>query len=79
MEKDEYFQVDKSKEILDINLPVQIGYLILQYAKFRMLQFHWSFWTFTSTADFCLLRDGYGSTCISVLLYILTSIDRMLS
>jgi hypothetical protein len=49
MEKDEYFQVDKSKKILDINLPVQIGYLILQYAKFRMLQFYWSFWTFTST------------------------------
>lgn len=49
MEKDEYFEVDKSKEILDINLPVQIGYLILQYAKLRMLQFYWSFWTFTST------------------------------
>ena len=31
----------RSKEKLDINLPVQIGYFNLQYAKLRMLQFYY--------------------------------------
>ena len=38
LEEDEYFEVEKSKEKLDLNLPMQIGYFILQYAKLRMLQ-----------------------------------------
>ena len=43
LDQDEYFQVEKSKEKLDINLPIQIGYFILQYAKLRMLQFYYDY------------------------------------
>jgi len=43
LEEDEYFEVEKSKEQLDINLPIQIGYFILQYAKLRMLQFYYDY------------------------------------
>jgi hypothetical protein len=41
--QDEYFEVEKAKEKLDINLPIQIGYFILQYAKLRMLQFYYDY------------------------------------
>lgn len=43
LEEDEYFEVEKAKEKLDINLPIQIGYFILQYAKLRMLQFYYDY------------------------------------
>lgn len=42
-EEDEYFEVENAKEKLDINLPIQIGYFILQYAKLRMLQFYYDY------------------------------------
>jgi hypothetical protein len=35
--------VEKAKENLDINLPIQIGYFILQYAKLCMLQFYYDY------------------------------------
>ena len=43
LKENEYFEVEKSKENLNINLPIQIGYFILQYAKLRMLQFYYDF------------------------------------
>jgi G:T-mismatch repair DNA endonuclease (very short patch repair protein) len=43
LDQDEYFEVEKAKEKLDINLPIQIGYFILQYAKLRMLQFYYDY------------------------------------
>ena len=53
IEKDEYFQVEKAKEKLDINLPIQIGYFILQYAKLRMLQFYYDYLdVYVDRADF---------------------------
>ena len=53
MEKDEYFEVEKAKETLDINLPIQIGYFILQYAKLRMLQFYYDYLdVYVDRADF---------------------------
>jgi hypothetical protein len=33
--------VEKAKEKLELNLPIQIGFFILQYAKLRMLQFYY--------------------------------------
>ena len=43
LERDEYYEVEKAKENLDINLPIQIGYCILQYAKLCMLQFYYDY------------------------------------
>lgn len=33
--------MEKAKEKLEFNLPIQIGFFILQYAKLRMLQFYY--------------------------------------
>ncbi|XP_071137847.1 uncharacterized protein [Mytilus edulis] len=53
LDEDEYFEVEKSKEKLDINLPIQIGYFILQYGKLRMLQFYFDFLDrFVDRSDF---------------------------
>jgi hypothetical protein len=53
IEEDEYFEVEKSKEKLDINQPIQIGYFILQYAKLRMLQFYYDYLdVYVDRADF---------------------------
>ena len=53
LQEEEYFEVEKSKEQLNINLPIQIGYFILQYAKLRMLQFYYDFLdVYVDRADF---------------------------
>lgn len=53
VEKDEYFEVEKSKEKLDMNLPIQVGYFILQYPKLRMLQFYYDYIdVYVDRADF---------------------------
>lgn len=41
--EEEFFEVEKSKKELRMNLPVQIGHFILQYGKLRMLQFYFDF------------------------------------
>ena len=41
--QDEYLEVEKAKKKLDINLPIPIGYFILQYAKLHMLQFYYDY------------------------------------
>ena len=53
LDQDEYLEVEKAKEKLDINLPIQIGYFILQYAKLRMLQFYYDYLdVYVDRADF---------------------------
>lgn len=42
-DQEEYFEVTKAKDSIRLNLPVQIGYFILQYAKLHMLQFYYDF------------------------------------
>ena len=41
--EEEYYKIEKDKRSLRMNLPIQIGYFILQYAKLRMLQFYFDF------------------------------------
>ena len=43
LEEEEYYEIEKDKKSLRMNLPIQIGYFILQYAKLRMLQFYYDF------------------------------------
>ena len=43
VEEEEYYEIEKDKKCLRMNLPIQIGYFILQYAKLRMLQFYYDF------------------------------------
>ena len=43
LEEEEYFEIEKDKKCLKLNLPIQIGYFILQLAKMRMNQFYYDF------------------------------------
>ena len=43
LEEEEYHKIEKDKKSLRMNLPIQFGYFILQYAKLRMLQFYFDF------------------------------------
>ena len=43
LEEEEYYEIEKDKKSLRMNLPIQIGYFILQYAKLRLLQFYFDF------------------------------------
>ena len=46
LDQDEYFEVEKAKEKLDINLPIQIGYSTRNYACSNFIT---TTWTCTST------------------------------
>ncbi|XP_061190256.1 uncharacterized protein LOC133198129 [Saccostrea echinata] len=37
------YEIEKAKSRISYDLPVQLGYFILQYAKLRMLQFYYDF------------------------------------
>ena len=43
LEEEEYYEIEKDKKSLRMNLPIQLGYFILQYAKLRMLQLYYDF------------------------------------
>ena len=43
LENEELYEIEKSKKMIKLNLPIQIGYFILQYAKLHMLQFYYDF------------------------------------
>ncbi|XP_053380961.1 uncharacterized protein LOC128549018 [Mercenaria mercenaria] len=38
---DQYYEVEAAKQRIKLDLPVQLGFFILQYAKLRMLQFYY--------------------------------------
>ena len=53
LDEEEYYEIGKSKPVLRLSLPIQIGYFILQYAKLHMLQFYFDFLdTLIDRADF---------------------------
>lgn len=67
LEEYEFFEVEKSKEQLNINLPVQIGYFILQYAKLRMLQFYFDFLdVYVDRNDFAYLEMDTDSAYMAL-------------
>jgi hypothetical protein len=42
-ENDQYYEVEAAKQRIKLDLPTQLGYFILQYAKLRMMQFYYDF------------------------------------
>ena len=40
---DDTYEVESSKKKIKLDLPLQVGFFIYQYAKLRMLQFHYDF------------------------------------
>ena len=41
--KDELFEVESAKNKITLDLPIYLGYFILQYAKLRMLEWYYDF------------------------------------
>ena len=37
------YEVESCKKTIELNLPIQVGYFVYQYAKLRMLQFYYDF------------------------------------
>lgn len=53
IEDEELFEIERSKKKLNLNLSIQIGYFILQYAKLNMLHFYYDFMDrYVNRADF---------------------------
>ena len=42
-----YYEVEKTKKKINLNLPIHLGVFILNYAKLQMLEFYMTFWTIT--------------------------------
>jgi hypothetical protein len=41
--EEQYYELEMAKRKIKLDLPIQLGYIILQYAKLRMLQFYYDF------------------------------------
>ena len=40
---EETYEVESCKKTIKLNLPIQVGFFVNQYAKLRMLQFYYDF------------------------------------
>ena len=40
---EDLYEVSKTKKSISMNLPIQIGFFVYQYAKLRMLEFYYDF------------------------------------
>ena len=61
------FEVQMAKNQITLDLPIQIGFFILQYAKLRMLQFFYDFMlVFVDQSDFQLTEMDTDSLCMAI-------------
>lgn len=62
---DKVFEVEMQKASININLPVQLGFFVLSYAKLKMLQFYYDVIDrFISREDFELMEMDTGEAII---------------
>ena len=61
------YEIEMGKPQIKLDLPIQIGYFILQYAKLRMLEFHYDFLDrFIDRSDYQKLYMDTDSSYISI-------------
>ena len=61
------FEVELAKKRIVLNLPIYLGYFILQYAKLRMLQFYYDFLdVFVERSDFEFLETDTDSAYVAI-------------
>ena len=61
------FEVQMAKNQITLDLPIQIGFFILQYAKLRMLQFYYDFMlVFVDQSDFQLTEMDTDSMYMAI-------------
>ena len=66
-EEYEFYEIEMQKRKIKLDLPIQIGYFILQYAKLRMLQFYYDFLIkYISRDKFELLEMDTDSNYFSI-------------
>ncbi len=66
--EDGFYEIESAKKVINLNLPIQLGYFILQYAKLRMLAFYYDFMDkFVDRCDFEYLEMDTDSAymCLS--------------
>ncbi|KAK3109123.1 hypothetical protein FSP39_023489 [Pinctada imbricata] len=65
---DEFYELEMAKKKISMDLPIQLGYFILQYGKLKMLEFNYDFLdVYVDRADYMLLEMDTDSNylCIS--------------
>ena len=61
------FEMEMSKKTIQLNLPIQLGFFILQYAKLRMLEFYYDFVDFyIDRSDFMYLEMDTDSAYFAI-------------
>ena len=59
---DDLFEIESAKKKITLNLPIYLGYFILQYAKQRMLEFYYDFLCkYVRREDFSYLEMDTGN------------------
>ena len=52
-QEEQFYEVEMAKRKISLDLPIQLGYFILQYAKLRMLEFYYDFMdSYVDRSDF---------------------------
>lgn len=63
----DHFEIELAKSRITLDLPIQIGYFILQYAKLRMLEFYYDCLDkFCNREDFELMSMDTDSYYMSI-------------
>ncbi|KAL5019000.1 hypothetical protein ScPMuIL_004722, partial [Solemya velum] len=66
-EEKEIYEMEMAKGRIRLDLPIQLGYFILQYAKLRMLQFHYDFLdAYVDRSDYELLETDTDSLYFAI-------------
>ncbi|PIK55307.1 hypothetical protein BSL78_07779 [Apostichopus japonicus] len=61
------YEADLHKRVIDLDLPIQIGFFVYQYAKLRMLQFYYDFMLkFVDPVDFEYCEMDTDSAYIAI-------------
>lgn len=64
---DDLFEVESAKRSIHLNMPIQLGFFILNYAKLRILQFYYDFLDkYIDRSDFQLLEMDTDSLYMSL-------------
>jgi hypothetical protein len=64
---DDVYEIDMAKKIIRLNLPLQIGFFVYQFAKLRMLQFYYDFLLkFVHPSDFQMCEMDTDSAYLAI-------------
>jgi hypothetical protein len=66
--EEQYYELEMAKTVIKLDLPIQLGYFILQYAKLRMLEFYYDFMDFyvdRSDFEYCEMDTDSAYMAIS--------------